>query len=41
LNVSALNAPALRFYARLGFQKLARAGTPPGGNIYLGKRFQN
>jgi ribosomal protein S18 acetylase RimI-like enzyme len=41
LNVSALNAPALRFYARLGFQELARVGTPPGGNIYLGKRFQN
>ncbi|HTM54451.1 MAG TPA: GNAT family N-acetyltransferase [Pirellulales bacterium] len=41
LNVSALNAPALRFYARLGFEELARRGTPPENNIYLGKRFSN
>ena len=34
VNVSALNARALPFYRRLGFDELARTGT----SIYLGKR---
>jgi ribosomal protein S18 acetylase RimI-like enzyme len=37
LTVSAVNTPALRFYARLEFHELARVG----GNIYLGKKLQD
>ena len=39
LNVSVLNAPALGFYARLGFRELARTGTATNGSIYLGTTF--
>lgn len=39
LGVSILNRPALAFYLRLGFQELARVGTPTDGCIYLGKKF--
>lgn len=39
LGVSVLNAPALGFYAKLGFRELIRVGTPTDGCIYLGKRF--
>jgi ribosomal protein S18 acetylase RimI-like enzyme len=37
LGVSVRNAPALAFYERLGFHKLAQTGTPESGCIYLGK----
>src|SRR5262249_32189916 len=39
LNVSIVNAPARRFYQRLGFCELARTGTPTEGSVYLGKTF--
>jgi ribosomal protein S18 acetylase RimI-like enzyme len=39
LAVSVLNTPALGFYRRLGFHKLARTGTTTSGSIYLGKKF--
>ncbi len=39
LNVSAQNTPALAFYDRLGFQELARHGTPPNTSIFLGRTF--
>ncbi|MGD9723476.1 MAG: GNAT family N-acetyltransferase [Pirellulales bacterium] len=39
LAVSVRNAPALGFYARLGFHELARTGTAADGSVYLGKRF--
>jgi ribosomal protein S18 acetylase RimI-like enzyme len=37
LGVSVRNSPALGFYQRLGFHKLAQTGTPTQGCIYLGK----
>jgi ribosomal protein S18 acetylase RimI-like enzyme len=37
LGVSVRNTPALDFYQRLGFHKLAQTGTPTEGCIYLGK----
>jgi ribosomal protein S18 acetylase RimI-like enzyme len=39
VGVSALNAPAPGFYARLGFHELARVGTGSDECIYLGKTF--
>jgi len=35
LGVSALNAPALGFYARLGFREVVRTGTAADGTVYL------
>jgi ribosomal protein S18 acetylase RimI-like enzyme len=35
LGVSALNAPALGFYARLGFREVVRTGTASEGTVYL------
>ncbi len=40
LAVSVQNAPATRFYEKLGFRKLARTGTASDGSVYMGKRFQ-
>jgi GNAT superfamily N-acetyltransferase len=40
LGVSILNRPALAFYLRLGFQELARVGTPTDGCVYLGQKFK-
>jgi ribosomal protein S18 acetylase RimI-like enzyme len=37
LKVSVRNTPALGFYLRLGFHKLAQTCTPTEGSIYLGK----
>jgi ribosomal protein S18 acetylase RimI-like enzyme len=39
LGVSMVNTPALAFYARLGFQELARVGSGAEGCIYLGQRW--
>jgi len=41
LGVSIQNTPALGFYAKLGFQELARTGGPTDGCIYLGKRLRD
>ena len=38
VGVSAVNAPAIGFYQRLGFQELIRVGTGNDGVIYMGKR---
>jgi len=37
LGVSALNAPAVGFYERLGFRELLRIGSENDGCIYMGK----
>ena len=38
LGVSTRNTRAQAFYQRLGFQELARTGSPGDGVIYLGRR---
>jgi len=40
VGVSARNARALGFYARLGFHELLRTGSATDGTVYLGKLFR-